>query len=300
MKNTRLDLFGALALFFVVMLAASGASSAPGRSIVPLTLTQGAYGGGRIYVSVRFGDVLGTLRLDSGASTTRIALAPWNKDLPPVGQSASTGASGKTNLCEDVEADRVSLKAAEGNSIARAKYIVSRCADGDDLLGLDFFKGARFTIDFDRREMVFFGDAQADARPKSFRTLGPDRRLVGIDLRLGDATTIGLFDTGAEISAVDRWFADSHKNLFKLVKGKAGAGVAGGARMSAKLYKIKQLDLGGGSVLRGVYAFVYDFGPLREALGRQTPVILGYNVLSAFKWRLDFTAPNAPTWDAAP
>ena len=288
--------------FFALLFGAISASAETTRSTIPLTLTQADYGGGRIYLSVRFGHVMGTMRLDTGASTTRITLAAWNKDLPSLGQSRSTGASGKTTRCDDVEARNVELKASQGDNIARAKYEVSRCAvgDGDDLLGLDFFRGARFTLDFERNEMVFFGETSADRRPKPFRLLGPDQRLVGIDVRTSDATFVGLFDTGAEITAVDQQFIIKHKNLFTLVKRKGKASEAGGKQFASKVYKIKQLDLGEGLILRDIYAVAYDFGALREALGRRTPFILGYNLVSRLNWELDFQSRNSPTWDAKP
>jgi hypothetical protein len=280
----------------------SGVTRANGdsnRSTILLTLAQSDFGGGRIYLPVRFGNVIGTMRLDTGASSTRITLAPWNKDLPSLRQSHSMGASGKETRCDHVEAENVELKAAQGNNIARAKYEVSRCdtGDGNDLLGLDFFKGARFTLDFERHEMVFFGETPA-GRSKPFRLLGPDQSLVGIEVRAGNMTAVGLFDTGAEISAVDKQFVQKHKSLFTLVKDKSKASEAGGKLMTSKVYRVKELDLGEGRIVRGVYALVYDFGALREALGRQTPFILGYNVVSKFNWELDFRSPHSPIWDA--
>lgn len=283
-----------------LLLAAAGAGAQTGRSVVTITLTQADYGGGRIYLPMRFGNVMGTMRLDTGASTTRIALAPWNKDLPALGQSHSTGASGRTTPCDDVEASGVALKAAQGADIARGKFVVTRCAasDGDDLLGLDFFRGARFTLDFERREMVFFGEPLATGRAKPFQMLGPEKRLFGIALRAGNAAAVGLFDTGAEICAVDLAFMRAHKNLFTPVKAQAKASEVGGRKFSSKIYKIKALDLGDGRKARDVYALAYDFGPLRAALGRGTPFILGYNLLSRFAWELDLRAPDAPIWDA--
>jgi hypothetical protein len=294
---------GRLALAFAALFfGATLASAQNARSVVPLTLTQGEYGAGRIYVPVRFANVRGAMRLDTGASTSRIALAPWNKDLPSLGQSNSTGASGQTTRCDDVEAKNVALEASEGNNIARANYGFTRCAasDGDDLLGLDFFKGARFTLDFARREMVFFGAPRAAGAATPFRQLGPDRRLVGIDLRIGNVSVSGLFDTGAEISAVDQQFVAKHKNLFTLVKNKGKASEAGGKSFSSKIYKIKELDLGDGRILHGVHALAYDFGVLRTALGPQAPFILGYNLIGKFDWELDFVTANAPTWTAKP
>jgi hypothetical protein len=289
-----------LALSLIALLFGADASAENDGSVVALTLTQGDYGGGRIYLPVRLGNVMGTMRLDTGASTTRITLAPWNKDLPSLGQSASTGAAGETVRCEDIEVKNVELKAVRGNNVGRAKYLATRCAasDGDDLLGLDFFKNARFSLDFARSEMVFFPPSHVLAHAKPFRRLGPDARLVGIPLRLGKAGVVGLFDTGAELSAVDRQFVETHKKLFTLVTKKAKAGAASGKEFAPRIYKLKELDLGEGLVLRDLFVLSYDFGALRDVLGPQAPIVLGYNVLSRLYWELDFAAPGAPGWSA--
>ncbi|MCC3245970.1 retropepsin-like domain-containing protein [Methylocystis sp. WRRC1] len=287
-------------LLFILTVGAHGAGAQTSRSVVSMTLTQGDYGGGRVYLPMRFDKVMGTMRLDTGASTTRIALAPWNKDLPAMGASESTGASGLTIRCDDVEARNVALKAVQGNDIARAKYEVTRCptSDGGDLLGLDFFKNALFTLDFDHREMVFFGAPLSTGHARPFRMLGPDRRLVGVELRVGNVTSVGLFDTGAEICAVDQSFVRKHKKLFTLEKAAGKASEAGGKKFASKIYRIREIDLGDGRVARDVHALAYDFGPLRAALGKETPFILGYNLLSRFTWELDLRAPDRPMWDA--
>ena len=290
----------ALLLLFSLLAPGVARAQSPGSTVI-LTGTEGAFGGGRLYAPVRFGNMLGTMRLDTGASTTRITTAPWNKGFPVLAHSQSTSATGAAVPCEDVEARDVALKASQGNDIARAKYEVSRCAagGGEDLLGLDFFRGAHFSLDIGRRELSFFGTAPAGAA-KAFRLLGGDGRLVGLDLHLGKIAAVGLFDTGAEITAVDQGFVDTHKNLFAPVKQKGQGSDAAGRGFSSRMVKIKQLDIGTGRVLRGVYALAYDFGPLREALGPQTPVILGYNALRSFKWDLDFSNAKAPTWRVAP
>ena len=112
--------------------------------------------------------------------------------------------------------------------------------------GWIFSKARDFSLDIDRRELTFFGDATASGRPKPFRRLGPDGRLVGVDLRLGNTAAVGLFDSGAEVSAVDQRFIRKHKGLFTAVKAKARASGVGGKRISLKVYKIKSLDLGEG------------------------------------------------------
>lgn len=270
------------------------------RSMIPLSLNEGDYGGGRIYAPVRFGSVAGTMRLDTGASTSRITFALWNKDFPIVSQTNSMGASGKLMRCDDVEARNVLLKAGQGDSIGRAKYILTRCpsSDGDDLLGLDFFRGTHFQLDLAHREIIF-PDPKAVGDPKQpFVLLGAERKLVGVNARIGDVATTGLFDSGAEISAVDLSFVKSHSSLFTPVKSRIKASEAGGGKWVPKLFKLKEIDLGEGRVVKGLFVIVYDFGVLREALGAQTSILLGYNFLSRFQWDLDFTTPDVPKWSA--
>jgi hypothetical protein len=286
-------LLSAISLFLTTCVALAD----PAPSVVPLTLTHSDHEGGRVYLPVRLGTVSGSMRLDTGASTSRVALAPWNRDLPRLGESRSTGAAGQAALCDDVEARNVQLEASTGNNVARGKYEMTRCAGGDDLLGLDFFRGTRFSLDFHRREMIVFGQTRQDARFAPFRTLGSDR-LIGLPVRIGDAATVGLFDTGAEISAVDQRFVDAHRKLFAPVQSRIGASAAGGGKIESKLYRIRQIALPDGRVVKGLYALAYDFGPLREALGRDVATILGYNFISRFDWDLDLTEPASPRWSA--
>lgn len=296
-------LFSFLVPFFFLAAGTFPVIGDENRSLIPLTLNEGDYGGGRIYTPVRFGNVLGMMRLDTGASTSRITFALWNKEFPVVGQTESMGASGRLMRCDDVEARSVLLKAVQGSSIGRAKYILTRCpsSDGDDLLGLDFFRGTRFQLDLARREIVFPDPKSAiSEQHQAFVFLGADRRLVGLNALVGGVPVIGLLDTGAELSAVDLTFVRSHASLFAPVKHRLKASEAGGAKWAPKLYRLREIDIGEGRIVKGLYVLAYDFGVLREALGAKTPMILGYNFLSHFLWDLDFTGGANPGWLAKP
>jgi hypothetical protein len=292
--------FALLFLFLIVAAGKTPVRAEPGRSIVMMTETHGPFGGGRAYLPVSFGGFLGLMRLDTGASTSRIALAPWNRDLPSIGKSQSLAASGQVSLCDDVEARNVEVKASEGNNIGRAKYIVTRCPTGDELLGLDFFRGTRLTLDFRLKEMIFFDTVPAQGDRQTVELLGPDHRLLGVPLNAGETPIFGLFDTGAELSAVDRPFVQAHKNLFTFVKHRQQADGAGGGAFSPDIYRIKKVDFGGGRIFRDIYVLVYDFGGIRQALGARTPMILGYNLLRKLRWNFDFTVAGTPTWSAQP
>jgi hypothetical protein len=115
-------------------------------------------------------------------------------------------------------------------------------------------------------------------------------------VRVGDVATVGLFDTGAEISAVDQRFVDAHRKLFAPVKSRLKASAAGGGRFTSKLYKVRQIAFGDGRAAKSVYVLAYDFGPLRAALGPDVAFILGYNFVSRFNWEIDLTNPASPGW----
>jgi hypothetical protein len=298
-RNRLTRLFSGLLLFCAPM---GGLRAEVPASIAPLTVTRGELGGGRFYAAVRFDNVMGTMRLDTGASTSRITRAPWNEGLRTVGKTVSTAATGGSMHCDDVEAKNVFLKVSKGNAIGRAGYVVSRCpaGAGEDLLGLDFFKGARFRIDPKHRTLIFTDAQDSSDRMRNFRLLGPERRLVGIEAKIGDTPAIGLFDTGAEISAVDLKFVQSHKNLFTPTKARVHATDAGGGKWSPSVYRVKSIDIGDNHILQNVYVIAYDFGVLREALGPQTPLILGVNLIGKLQWDLDLHDMSAPSWRARP
>lgn len=287
-----------LLAFILSFLGAGAAAAEPAPSTIPLTLTHSEHDGGRIYLPVRLGNALGSMRLDTGASTSRVALAPWNRDLPKIGESHSAGVAGQAALCDDVEAQNVQLRASTGNGVGRGKYQLTRCPTGDDLLGLDFFKGTRFSLDLDKGELVVFASPQPGVHFSAFRALGPDRRLIGLPLRVGDAAAVGLFDTGAEISAVDQSFVNAHRKQFTPAPGRMKASAAGGAKFASKLYRVRQISFGDGHVVKGLYVLAYDFGLLREALGSEVSLILGYNFLNKFDWEIDLTDPASPRWSA--
>jgi hypothetical protein len=296
MPHKLLRLFCAFALT-PGLIAARPAVADDVTSSVALIVAPRDRDGARFYLPMRIGAVAGVMRLDTGASTSRVTLAPWNKDLPALGAAGSIGASGTDTQCEDIEIRNIAIKATRGNDIARARHLATRCPSGEDLLGLNFFKGTRFSLDPTHAELTFFAPAAPARRPHPFRSLG-SAGLLGLSARAGDLSVTGLFDTGAEICAVDRRFVEAHKRLFAPLKEKSATRDAGGARLASTVYKLKKLDLGEGRVFRDLYVLAYDFGALRDALGGAASFIFGANLLRRLVWDIDLTDPQAPNWDA--
>ena len=265
-----------------------------------LSITFGSYGVGRIYAPVRFGEVNRLMRIDTGASTSHIKLAPWNKKLPSLGQRHTLTVTGNKSLCDKVRFHDVEIIGHESQKVRKENYQLLRCltSNGDDLLGIDFFQGEYFTLNFKDKQINFINNLDQTLQSTPFRKITGADGLLGVDIKIGSSASVGLFDSGAEISAVDQRFVAQNKSSFVLVRNTGMATEASGKQWPTKLYQIKSLDIGRGQVVRDIYAIVYDFGVLHEAFGRETSFILGFNFISKFNWMIDLRSSQDPRWTA--
>ena len=265
-----------------------------------LSITFGSYGVGRIYAPVRFGEVNRLMRIDTGASTSHIKLAPWNKKLPSLGQRHTLTVTGNKSLCDKVRFHDVEIIGHENQKVRKENYQLLRCltSNGDDLLGIDFFQGEYFTLNFKDKQINFINNLDQTLQSTPFRKITGADGLLGVDIKIGSSASVGLFDSGAEISAVDQRFVAQNKSSFVLVRNTGMATEASGKQWPTKLYQIKSLDIGRGQVVRDIYAIVYDFGVLHEAFGRETSFILGFNFISKFNWMIDLRSSQDPRWTA--
>ena len=298
MKKTTFLIIFSLIFFFSSPLVKAQESG----SIINLSIVRSSYGGGRLYAPMLIGQFQGKMRVDTGASSSRVSPAPWNKDAPIIGSSRSLGVSGKFARCDDVRLPKITMKSAAGPDVGRVNYLVTRCAgeQEDDLLGLDFFRGGYFVVDSKRHQIQFLSGPSAKTPQYFLKPLGAEKKLMAIDIKIGDLNREGLIDSGAQISAVDRRFVDAHPELFVFVKSGARASDASGKPLMTKIYKVKLLDLGDGRIIRGLYVLVYDFALLREEIGEQAHFILGFNLIDKFNWRFDLRTNMPPRWEAMP
>ncbi len=212
------------------------------------------YGGGRIYAPVRIDNYKGFMRVDTGASTSRFHKSAWNKKFIITNTVHSISATAAVAKCEEVVVPNLSIVAQLGNSIGRINYLATRClaGTGDDLLGLDFLKGSEFTLNLKENQIRFFEPLPNDRRSHPLRALDREKDLIGIELDIGGFSTYGLLDTGAEMTAVDSVYFIAHPELFEYVKSKISMRGANGKTITAKLCKIKSINLGDGFFIKNL------------------------------------------------
>lgn len=259
--------------------------------IVPLAIESSSTPqGGRIYVPTQMAGFESLMRLDTGATTSRIRLASWNKNLPIVDHSESVSASGQTRSCDMVQSQGIALRTTNSGKVMRSNYVLSRCPDesSEDLFGLDFFIGTQVRFDFNARTIELNEPAPTATQFLPLKIITTGDPLLALPLKVDSNTSyFGMVDSGAEISAVDERYVHYHENQFEFIKDVAEASDAAGKSWTPKLYRMKELAIAGGKTLKDVLVIVYDFGYVRQALGTETPFILGYNVLSQFNWTFD-------------
>ena len=267
-------------------------------SSVNIITHHSLYGGGRIYAPVRVDNYKGFMRVDTGASTSRFHKSAWNKKFIITNTVHSIGATAAVAKCEEVVVPNLSIVAQSGNAIGRVNYLATRCpaGTGDDLLGIDFLKGSEFTLNLKESQIRFFEPLPNDHKSHLLRALGREKDLIGIELDIGSLSTYGLLDTGAEMTAVDSVYFNAHPELFENVKREISMRGANGKKITSRLCKIKFINLGDGFIIKNLYALVYDFNALRDEIGHDTPVILGYNFFEKFKWKFNFKKNITPTW----
>ena len=289
----------------LVMLCCAYISASPQKtygqelvSTISIITQHSRYGGGRIYVPARIDNYKGYMRFDTGASSSRFYKSAWNKKFISKGISHSISATSAITKCDEIVIPNLSIVAQSGNAIGRINYLATRCAasSGDNLLGLDFLKGSEFTVNLKDSQLRFFEPTGNDSKTHLLRALGRNKELIGIDLDIGDLSTYGLLDTGAEMTAVDSVYFNAHPELFETVQNKISLRGANGKVIASSLCKIKLINLGNGFIIKNLYALVYDFSLLKDEIGHNTPVILGYNFFEKFKWKFNFKKNITPTW----
>lgn len=268
-------------------------------STINIVTHHSLYGGGRIYAPIRIDNYKGFMRLDTGASTSRFHKSAWNKKFIITNTAHSISATAVVAKCEEVVVPNLSIIAQSGNAIGRVNYFATRCpiSSGDDLLGIDFLKGSEFTIDLKANQLRFFEPIPREGKTHLLRALGRDKDLIGIEIDIGELSTYGLLDTGAEITAVDSVYFNAHPELFESVKSRISMRGVNGKTITSRLCKIKSIFLGEGFFIKNLYAIVYDFGALRYEIGDNIPFILGYNFFDKYKWHFNFKKNITPTWN---
>lgn len=249
-----------------------------GAFALPLDLKRGELDSGEVYISASFDGLLMPIKFDTGADSTQLLKAPWNSNYPMLRQEQRGGASGVRYTCDVILFSSVSVEGFQ-----RDPFEADRCdlAKGQQLFSLNFFGDSILYFDFKNNSLEINGGKAQGKLP--LRTYGKGH--IAIELKMQDQPYFAVFDTGAGLSSVDQLFVDRNPTAFEYIQDIDGND-GGGHKVTMKLYKIKALDIDGIRVMNE-YILAFDFGTLRNYFGENTPLIVGFNIITKYNWTLD-------------
>lgn len=247
---------------------------------LPLEMRPGELGSGEIFIQASFDGVSRSIKFDTGADNTQLTRSTWNSAYPALRQVERGGASGARYICDVISFNSVSIE-----GLQRDDFEADRCdlANGMELFALNFFAGNTLHFDFQANALELNDPNSRGTFP--LRTYSEGH--IAIEASIGGRPYFAVFDTGAGLSSVDQLFVDGNPSAFEFVQDISG-GDASGNKVAMKLYKIKDLEVKGVQ-LSGYYVLAFDFGSVRDYFGKDTPLILGFNIITKYNWTLDLT-----------
>jgi hypothetical protein len=251
----------------------------------PLLLKRGEIESGYMEVMVTLDGFTTPIKLDTGANSTQLLAAPWNAHYPVLRQAQRGGASGLRYTCDVISFAKVSVE-----GLSQQAYEADRCAldAGHQLFGIDFFKGEALYFDFEQSALELNGPRAKGSYPLKIYEEGH----ISLELKILGRPYFAVFDTGAGLTSVDQPFVDRNPDSFTFVRAIQGKD-GGGHSVAMKLYRIKRLEIDS-AVLENEYVLAFDFGRIRDYFGENTPLILGFNVITKHNWAIDL---KNNSWD---
>jgi hypothetical protein len=203
-------------------------------------------------------------------------------EYPKLGTFRYKSASGELAEAETIQIDVVQLNGTRFSDM-RLGRLPSKHED-ESVLGIDVLKRAPFSLEFRDSPLLRL----SPERPQEvFRTLGVTRHgLLSIPVKVGGITSDALVDTGASVTAVDKEFIRSHPQLFESRK-KSMRGTDGtGHSILVPLFRAKEIRVAH-RTFRDIEVVGADLQLLRENIGTQTHVVLGFNIIRRTNWYFD-------------
>lgn len=256
-----------------------------GATAAPLIVTPGDLNSFRIDVDLQFDGLNKRFQLDTGANTSIVAPDNQTSAYLSEGKAKLEGASGQPFECDLIRANIISIDVLTVN-----KLQFKRCDLGKHSfhnLGLDVFRGQIIELDFKTNTLSL---------PKKIAegwALNPLIRLekghLKIDATINDMKLKVLFDTGAQLTAVDTQFVENNPKLFTLIGGQEAGYDITGKPIFMKFYELTKIQIGA-IVFEKTTVAAFDFGKLRNYVGENTPIILGTNAIIQANWIFDLVS----------
>jgi len=251
----------------------------------PLIITPGDLNSYRIDIDLQFDGQAKRFQLDTGANTSMVAPDSQTLTYSSEGKAQLEGAAGQPFECDLIRPNAISI-----DSLVVNDHQLKRCDLADhsfNNLGLDILKGQIIELNFKSNTLTLVNKISENW------ILSPITRLEKGHLKIGatiNETKLNvLFDTGAQLTAVDTQFVEKNPELFTLIASEEIGRDITGKPVFMKFYELSKIQIGALPIERLTVA-AFDFGKLRNYIGENAPIILGTNAIIQANWIFDLAS----------
>lgn len=252
----------------------------------PLIVTSGDMGSYTIEIDAAVDGQWRRFQLDTGANSTIVTADEQTFSYPSTEKAMHRGAAGVAVECEVIRPDELRVA-----SLQVVRPAISRCDHGFtgfNNMGLEVIAGQIVELNFQHSIMQFHVTSPEDQNWRALKRHANGH--LGILVQAGGVERGAIFDTGAQLSAVDKEFVLAHPEMFTPLPSQTPVSNITGKPVAADFYELNEIAIEGLKVKKLV-VIAFDFGPdLRQYFGSDTPFILGTNVIVKANWILDLKA----------
>jgi hypothetical protein len=245
-----------------------------------ITLKEGDMGSGEIFTSCVFGDHVESCKFDSGSQETDVVASQFFMSFQSQGSAQQGGASGGSIAC-----DWITLPSLKAAGLTLQKFQVKRCPLPNSVIGINAFQGRTLLLNLDHSSLIASKTPLGLSAQQQQFTFAPFGQMIVPVLSNGQRSQ-AVWDTGAALSSVDSNFAVNHPEQFTYIQDVPGGTDYTGKPVIMKLYTMKSITIAGVE-FNNVDILALDFTPVRQGVGDQTQIIVGYNLIRQMNWSFD-------------
>lgn len=253
-------------------------------SSITIKVIPGELDSAQFHVLAEFDSEKADFQLDTGATYTSVSNTPFTEKYKVTGHMKRTSASGKVKSEEKITLNTFSLGNIIKKNFEVVRYEAAR--NQENRLGMNFIGDSKFKmdlknwlIDFEKTDFQILKEHDLDLY------IG---NTFGFQVKIGQTPIKALWDTGAELSAIDKELINSHPMAFKFIQKIENGTDATGEPIAFDLYEIKNFEIAGHTISGTLMSM--DFHMIKEKVGPQIKFILGTNLIRNHIWYFDI--PN--------
>ena len=250
-------------------------------SAYPLTLQEGPFDSGKIYLPCRFDLVDDLCFLDTGSTESIIANQKSFASTPTVGKIKYKSAA---NISMEIDQIVVKQIALGPMSVGPIKVGRVENPDASSVLGINFFATFPFSLNFSETpELKLFPDSSVLL--KSELTV-LEKNLLAVPVSVNHFKTLSLVDTGAGLSVMNIELVQNNSENFEFIQDIPHGVDATGSEVSLKLYKAKLIKIEN-LEFENEYVLGMNFDVVHTYVSQNIQFIIGFNLIKKANWHFD-------------